>query len=75
MRRLTGNRLEAYSTLLSGTSSDIPGSASLLMMNNRPDRCRPVASELFVLEKRKLHSPAAEKVTGLEGVRKAETAP
>jgi hypothetical protein len=47
----------------------------LLVVDNRPNRCRPVASELFVLEKRKLHSPAAEKVTGLEGMRKTEAAP
>lgn len=44
-------------------------------MDNRPNGSRSVASEFLVLEKGKLHSPAAEKVTGLEGVRKTEAAP
>ncbi len=44
------------------------------MMNNRPNRRRPIPSQLLVLQKRELHSAAAEKVSGLEGVRETKAA-
>jgi hypothetical protein len=47
----------------------------VLLMDDRPNRCRPVASQLFVLQKCELHSPATKKVPRLERVRKSEAAP
>ena len=47
----------------------------LLLMDDRPNRGRPVASQLFVLQKGELHPAAAKKMSGLKGVRKTKTAP
>jgi hypothetical protein len=40
----------------------------VLLMDNRSNRCRPVTSQLFVLQKGELHSAPAKKVSGLERV-------
>jgi hypothetical protein len=47
----------------------------VLLMDDRPNRCRPVTSQLFVLQKGELHSAPAKKVSGLERVRKSKAAP
>ena len=41
-------------------------------MHDGPDGCRSIAGEFFVSEECELHPSAAEKVSGLERVRKAK---
>ena len=52
-----------------------PNSGRLLMMDDRSNRCCPVASQLFVLKKCELHPAATEKVARLECMRKTKAAP
>ena len=47
----------------------------VLLMDDRPNRCRPITSHLFVLQKGELHPAPAKKVSGLERVRKSKATP
>ena len=57
-------------------SCNLPATPELLLlMDDRSNGCRPVASQLFVLKKCKFHPAAAEKMPGLECMRKTKAAP